>query len=633
MLNFKEWFVINEGKEEKALAAELAGDALTDLSTVIPQGKNNTDKLLLLAAYYYSKTKNKEQIKTDMTAYIGYLNKNRMPLITVDLGSKQPSRPWDDYIHWVQVIHIHQGEDEAQNQSGSNPSDMDLQNEKPISTSTGSTGFLFWKKSLDGKIKVYKTNNRDQCVLLGKGQSFCISKPKNVMWQSYRDNQSSTFYFVYDDTRNDRLSIVVIDARPNEIVLTDKVNTTGTTLDPYTGQLTEDPASYMKYLKEKGIDLSKITSTPKSPEERKELEELGENKTSLNWFKSLSYDYKSKYIGRGHFLTNEQFDYLWENKFTSLLTQYVKTGLLLSDHQIDKIATNRDLRDKYTHNRLIAVENISDLTNKEYDILNPKQKETFLEKIIVQKKILTDTQFDYLWEKNLNSLLTQYVKTGLSLSDHQVDKIATNNDLKKSYVQSRIIDNQNSGTLRTKEYSLFDAKDKENYYKNIISDQKLNKAIAFEDFDLAKYFLEKKGLRMDSDTVNYAARSGDLDFVKYIVGKGAEINYGVNSYAARSGNLDVLKYFADEKDSKIGEYVVDDAVQSGNLDMVKYLVGEKNANISNDSLQTAIKRGYLDIVKYLVEKGEKVDYYDITTATHYDRRDIVDYLKSVIEIE
>jgi ankyrin repeat protein len=64
--------------------------------------------------------------------------------------------------------------------------------------------------------------------------------------------------------------------------------------------------------------------------------------------------------------------------------------------------------------------------------------------------------------------------------------------------------------------------------------------------------------------------------------------------------------------------------------MVKYLVGEKNANISNDSLQTAIKRGYLDIVKYLVEKGEKVDYYDITTATHHDRRDIVDYLNSVI---
>ena len=52
MLNFKEWFIINETKEEKALAAELAGDVLNDLSTVIPKNNKNADKLLLLAAYY-----------------------------------------------------------------------------------------------------------------------------------------------------------------------------------------------------------------------------------------------------------------------------------------------------------------------------------------------------------------------------------------------------------------------------------------------------------------------------------------------------------------------------------------------------------------------------------------------------
>ena len=60
IMNFKEWFIINEGKEEKALALELAGDAsvLSSLSEVIPQNKKDTDPLLLLAAYYYSKNKN-----------------------------------------------------------------------------------------------------------------------------------------------------------------------------------------------------------------------------------------------------------------------------------------------------------------------------------------------------------------------------------------------------------------------------------------------------------------------------------------------------------------------------------------------------------------------------------------------
>ena len=37
---------------------------------------------------------------------------------------------------------------------------------------------------------------------------------------------------------------------------------------------------------------------------------LGNQNNSLDWFKSLSYDEKSKYIGRGHQLTNDQFDYL-----------------------------------------------------------------------------------------------------------------------------------------------------------------------------------------------------------------------------------------------------------------------------------------------------------------------------------
>jgi hypothetical protein len=309
------------------------------------------------------------------------------------------------------------------------------------------------------------------------------------MWQSYRDNDTSTFYFVYDDTRDDRLGIVVVDVTGNGIVLTDKVNTTGKTLDPYTGELTYDSKPYMKYLREKGIDTSKLVKIPKSPEEQKEHEELGVAKNDFDWFIALSHDYKSKYIGRAHRLTDEQFDYLWNNKFNSLLTQYVKTGLLLSDHQIDKIATDSDLKKNYLHNRIIADQHSDDLTDKEFDILNPKQKETFLEeKIIAQKKILTDSQFDYLWNNKFNSLLTQYVKTGLSLSDHQIDKIATDSDLKKNYIHNRSIADQHSNNLTIKEYSLFSVKQKESYYNNMNDDnKKLDKAIKFDDSDFYKY--------------------------------------------------------------------------------------------------------------------------------------------------
>jgi hypothetical protein len=531
MLKFREWFVINENKEEKALASELAGDAsvITALSTVIPQKDKNADKLLLLAAYYYSKVKDIEQVKTDMTAYIGYLNRDKMKLINVELASKKPNPPWDDYLSWTEVIHTHQADDADKEKSKFKPSDIDFQNEKPILISQ------------DGKIRVYEANNPQQCIILGKGQSFCISQPGNINWQGYRDRDTSTYYFVYDDTRpaDDRLSIVVVDVRPNGIVLTDKPNKTGATLDPYTGQLTNDSSSYMRYLREKGIDTSKIVNIPKSAEEQKEHEELGKTKTDFDWFKSLSPDYKSKYIGRGHKLTDEQFDYLWQNKFTSLLTKYVKTGLLLNDYQIDKIASNRDLKDNYLHNRLIA--------------------------------------------------------------------------------------DQNSGNLTKKEYALFSVKQKESYYNNINENKKLDKAIKFGDLDFYKYLVNEKGLKIGDDAVITAAKSGNLEIVEYLVEKGAKIDKNALEKAVIIGNLAIVKYLVN-KVEKIDDNLVSDAVKYNYIPIVKFLVDEKNVKISNNTIINAAQNGNLDLVKYLVNKVENVDDYIVNYVTNLGDLDFLKHL-------
>ena len=481
MLNFREWFVINENREEKLLALELAGDTsiITSLSEVIPQNDKNTDKLLLLAAYYYSKTKNLQQIKTDMTDYIKYLKNNRVTLITVDLLSKKPTRPWDNYLYLKQIINDHQGEDEDKKQSSFKPSDNDFQNEKPILTST------------DGKIKVYEANNTEQCVILGRGQSFCISKPGNKMRQSYRDNQTSTFYFVYDDTRpaDDRLGIVVIDARPNGNVLTDKVNKTGTTLDPYTGELTNDSNSYMKYLREKGIDVSKFVNTPKSPEEQEEQGKLGKQTYNLDWFVSLSPDHKSKYIGRGNILTDQQFDYLLNNKIYSLLNQYVKTGLFLPDYQVEKIATNRDLRDNYFHNRLIAVQSSKNLTKKEYSLLSSKQKESYYDNMNDDdKKIRSAIEAD-----------------DLNIVKYLVEKIEEK------------------------------GKKIPNFTASIAAEH--------DHLDILKYLVDEKDVKLNYSSVIFSAvQMGRLELVKYLVGKDRRIINQAIEVAQDKGSQDIIDY-------------------------------------------------------------------------------------------
>jgi hypothetical protein len=152
--------------------------------------------------------------------------------------------------------------------------------------------------------------------LTGRGYSFCIGQPGNTMYKTYRDSQSSTFYFIVDRNRfkknedgsvnlDDPLHIVVLDRSKNGFILTDADNDTGRI-----SEYGEDIDGYIGYLKSKGVPVNKLVNRPKTDQEQKEDELLVQQNQSLEWFKKLPIEYKSAYIGRGHKLTDEQFDYL-----------------------------------------------------------------------------------------------------------------------------------------------------------------------------------------------------------------------------------------------------------------------------------------------------------------------------------
>ena len=159
-----------------------------------------------------------------------------------------------------------------------------------------------------------------QGALTGRGYSFCIGQPANTMYQSYRDSKTSTFYFIVDRNHfgeeadgsanlDDPLHIVVFDNTKHGVELTDADNRTGTIAEPYG----TDASKYVEYLNSKGVPVEKMLGNqPKTDEENREQEMLGKKNDSLEWFMKLPIDYKSKYIGRGHLLTNDQFDYLMQ---------------------------------------------------------------------------------------------------------------------------------------------------------------------------------------------------------------------------------------------------------------------------------------------------------------------------------
>jgi hypothetical protein len=196
--------------------------------------------------------------------------------------------------------------------------------EKPSGGSNVANDFKTNKKTLwsGNGIDIYEGDNVGKCIsytmggLTGRGYSFCIGQPSNTMYKSYRDTKASSFYFIVDRNHfkenadgsvnlDDPLHIVVFDNTSRGIELTDANNTTGR-IDKY-GDNTD---SYVAYLKSKGVPVDKLVNRGKTDQEDEEERLLGRPNENLEWFMKLPIEYKSAYIGRGHRLTDAQFDYL-----------------------------------------------------------------------------------------------------------------------------------------------------------------------------------------------------------------------------------------------------------------------------------------------------------------------------------
>lgn len=173
-------------------------------------------------------------------------------------------------------------------------------------------------------IEIYDGNSIESCIrytgagvhggtLTGQPYSFCIGKyiGSGNMWQSYRDTKTSTFYFILDKNKNidDLLHMVVYDATIHGVELTDASNKTGNI-----SEYGKDVSKYQEYLKSKGVPVDTLLKNkPKTAQEIADDKVLSKENSSLEWYIKLPIEYRSRYVGRGHLLSDEQFKWLMES--------------------------------------------------------------------------------------------------------------------------------------------------------------------------------------------------------------------------------------------------------------------------------------------------------------------------------
>jgi hypothetical protein len=333
--------IIAESKQTEQTAINILKSVNQDdnaaqgiLRQLMPYDTTKNQVLLpAMAKSYLENRGNVQELGALFTTVSDMVNSNKIgaPALS-DQGYTINNKTFPDYLKFAEFIH---GSEQMSKGHAEWKGSIEVETDEPP----------IWPTDQNNQsgIKIYDGNDVGKCIkygsggLTGKAYGFCIGKAGlGNMWQSYRDSKTSTFYYIVDSNRDfsDPLHIVVADHTQHGYELTDHSNSTG-----HIAEYGDDVDAYFEYLQSKGVPTNIFVNKPKTPDEISSQQKLGNQNSDLKWFQSLSYDEKSKYVGRGHLLSDEQFKYLWQFKNNDgafrLLHQYVDTGQAIPEAQFN----------------------------------------------------------------------------------------------------------------------------------------------------------------------------------------------------------------------------------------------------------------------------------------------------------
>ena len=126
--------------------------------------------------------------------------------------------------------------------------------------------------------------------------------------------------------------------------------------------------------------------------------------------------------------------------------------------------------------------------------------------------------------------------------------------------------------------------------------------------EFLKWAREVKHCEWDEETINVAAREGNLEMLKYCFSNDCPCDEKkACKHAAAGGNLDCLRFLFDQvepsRDTEEDAALL--AAVYGRINILKYLVEERKISDEEKFLcvATAAGYGYLDCLKYLIEEA------------------------------
>ena len=155
-----------------------------------------------------------------------------------------------------------------------------------------------------------------------------------------------------------------------------------------------------------------------------------------------------------------------------------------------------------------------------------------------------------------------------------------------------------------------------------ITADSLNLALKYFNNTLAIWLIRSEDrvkFKTPVDTLNAAARSGNLELVKWLVDieRGADRlrpDHTTLIRAAESGNLELVKWLVDIKGVMPEQMTLGSAAESGNLELVQWLIHDHSLTPGQDDLSNALKSGRIEMVSWLVDnKGIALneDMYEV----------------------